>query len=303
VPQRKDADASLGPIMTAERIYLENLDTIERIARFVAYRNHLNADEAGDFTQEVQLRLIDGDYAIIRKFESRSKFSTFLTTVIPRLFQQWRTEQWGKWRPSAEARRLGDKAITLERLLTRDGYTLEEAVNVLTTPGSSQYSRAELESIYLRLPLRSPRPILVSDEAAPDVIAVGADADDRVEMHARERSARDVCAAVDRLVQSMDADDQLILKLRFWQALKVPEIAQRLQLDQKKIYKRLDRLFLMMRRALEEAGVDKSEIGTLLCSGDQEIRFAFPYPSGENGRFGPSHDAGGEARGSEGGLR
>jgi hypothetical protein len=106
---------------------------------------------------------------------------------------------------------------------------------------------------------------------------------------------------MDRLLASMDPEDRLILQLRFWQALKVPEIAARLQMEQKKIYKRLDRLFVVLRRALEEAGVGKSDIGTLLCRGDQEIRFSFPY--GEIPRFGPSHEPGGEIRGSEGGLR
>jgi RNA polymerase sigma factor for flagellar operon FliA len=289
--------------MSPEDTYLQHLRTIERIASFVAHRYHLNGDESGEFTQEVQLRLIDDDYAIIRKFEGRSQFSTYLTTVILRLFQQWRVEQWGKWRPSAEARRLGEKAVTLERLLTRDGFTYGEAVKELTTPAGSQYTAAELEAIYLRLPLRTPRPVLVSEEAAPEIAAVDTDADDRVEMHDRERVARDAETAVDRLLESMDAEDCLILQLRFWGALKAPEIAQRLGIEQKKIYKRLDRLFLMLRRALEEAGVGKAEIGTLLCRGDQDIHFEFPAPTGEIRPFGPSQGPGGEDRGSEEGLR
>ena len=124
--------------------------------------------------------------------------------------------------------------------------------------------------------------MMVPDDAAPEIIAVDADADDRVEMHDRERAARKIAVAVDRLLETMDAEDRLILELRFWQTLKVPEIARRLSMDQKKIYKRLERLFLGMRRALEEAGVGKAEIGTLLCSGDQEIRFEFPPPTGGN---------------------
>jgi RNA polymerase sigma factor for flagellar operon FliA len=286
--------------MTAEQTYLEHLQTIERIAAFVARRNHLNPDEAGEFKQEVCVRLLEDEYGIIRKYESRSSFSTYLTTVIMRLYQQWRTEQWGKWRPSAEARRLGDKAITLERLLTRDGYSFTEAVNVLTTPSSSSYTLAELEAIYIRLPPRNPRPTLVSDDAAPDMVAVDADAEDRVEVHDRERANRKVGAAVDRLLESMDPEDRLILQLRFWKALKVPEIARRLHMEQKKIYKRLDRIFLMMRHALEEAGVEKADIAMLLRSGDQEIRFAFLI--GEIGPDGPSNDRGGNTEGGEGQL-
>jgi RNA polymerase sigma factor for flagellar operon FliA len=285
--------------MTPEATYLENLRTIERIASFVAHRNHLKPDEATEFVQEVRVRLLDQDYAIIRKYEGRSSFSTYLTTVILRLCQQWRVEQWGKWRPSAEAKRLGDKAIMLERLLTRDDYTFDEAVKELTTPGSSQYTRAELEAIYVRLPLRLPRPVFLSDGATPDISAADSDADDRVEMHDRERVARNVAAAADRLLESMDAEDRLILRLRFWQALKAPEIAQRLRMEPKRVYKRLDRLVVVMRQALEKAGITKADIATLLCHGDQEIRFGFPYGEREISPSGPSHDPGGETRGSE----
>ena len=288
--------------MSAERTFLENLPTIERIASSVARRNRLNRDESGEFVQEVRVRLLDDDYGIIRKFEGRSSLGTYLHTVIDHLFHGWRTELWGKWRPSAEARRLGDKAIALERLLTRDGYTFSEAVNELTTPASSQYTVRELEAIYIRLPLRSPRPTLVSDEVTPEeMIAVDADANDRVEMHERERSARKIAEAMDRLIATMDPEDRLILQLRFWQALTAPEIAQRLRMDQRKVYKRLDKLFPAMRRALEEAGITKSDIADILCRGDQEIRFTFPHGAGENGPSGPSHPPGGKGRGGSGG--
>lgn len=279
--------------MSPEETYLEHLRTIERIAAFVGRRNHLNAEEAAEFTQEVRVRMLEGDYAIIRKFEGRSSFSTYLTTVILRLYHQYRVEQWGKWRPSAEAKRLGDKAITLERLLTRDGFTFDEAVKMLTTPAGTQYTVSELDAIYLRLPPRNPRPVLVSDEQTPEIAAVDDDPGDRAESRDRERAAREVTSAVDRLIASMDAEDRLILQLRFWQALKVPDIAERLQIEQKKIYKRLDRLFELMRKELEKAGVQKTMIVALLCRADQELRFAAPRGSGEFRAVGPSHSSGG----------
>ena len=257
--------------MSAEATYLEHLRTIERIAAFVARRSHLNPDEASEFTQEVRVRLLDDDYAIIRKFEGRSSFSTYLTTVIIRLFHQWRVEQWGKWRPSAEAKRLGDKAITIERLLTRDGFTLDEVVKVLTTPASSPYTLAEIEAIYVRLPLRSPRPVLVSDEVLPEVASVEADAHVRTESRDHERTASHAAATMDGMLEHMDAEDRLILQMRFWDALKVPEIARTLNIEQKKLYKRLDKLFAVLRRGLETAGLSKTDVGALLSRGDQEI--------------------------------
>lgn len=290
--------------MNAEELYLQNLSSIERIAAFVARRNHLGPDESAEFVQEVRVRLLDDDYGVIRKFEGRSSFTTYLTTVIVRLYHQYRVEMWGKWRPSAEAKRLGDKAITLERLITRDSYSFDEAVKVLTTPAGSQYTVAELEAIYVRLPQRGPRPIVVSGEISPDAAAVDAEADDRVEHADRERSARNAAKAIDGVLETMNAEDRLILQMRFWDARKVPEIARCLHVDQKKLYKRLDRLFGALRNALELAGVGKAEVGTLLSRGDQDIRFGILSNGGEIRPFRPSHRRDGEdVRGGGGGLR
>lgn len=279
--------------MNPETTYLQHLESIERIAAFVARRGHLNADETVEFVQIVRVKLFEDDYAIIRKFEGRSSFSTYLTTVILRLFHQWRVEMWGKWRPSAEAKRLGDKAITLERLITRDGFTFQEAVNVLTMRAGGLYTVAELETLYIRLPLRNPRPMLVSDDVAPDVVAVDGDADERVESHDRECSARRCAAALDAALAQFDAEDRLILQLRFWDAKKVPEIARITGIDQKKIYKRLEKLFGVLRRALESAGVSQADVDKLLGRGDQEIRVGL-LSSQESSSLSPSNDSGGE---------
>lgn len=257
--------------MDAQKFYLDQLGTIERIAAFTARKNHLHPDEVEDFVQEVCTRLLENDYAILRKFKGESKPSTYLTVVIIHLFSEVRVKRWGKWRPSAEAKRIGDKAIILERMITRDGFTFSEAVRVLTTRAGAQSTVGELELIYARLPARNPRTIIVSDDLLPDAIAVDGEADGRVEMGERERAARQTAIVIDRALEAMDAEDRVILQMRFWHGRKVPDIARALQIDQKKLYKRLDRLFLQLRRALESAGVTKSDIARLLVSGDQEI--------------------------------
>jgi RNA polymerase sigma factor (sigma-70 family) len=258
--------------MNAEETYLQHLRMIERIAAYVGRRHHLEATESEEFVQEVRVRLLDEDFAIIRKFEGRSTFSTYLTTVVGRLFSQWRVEQWGKWRPSAEAKRIGEKAVTLERLLSREGYTFGEAVRVLTTPFNSPYTVAELEAIYLRLPPRNPRTVVVSDDVVPDVVTVEPDAYAKLEADDRTRALRLALAKIDEFIKTMDVEDRLILQMRFWDTRRVPDIAQVLHLDQKKLYKRLDRLFLLLRHELEKAGVTPSDVAGLLIGGGEEIR-------------------------------
>jgi RNA polymerase sigma factor for flagellar operon FliA len=260
--------------MTPEETFLEHLGDIERLCAFICRQSHVTtADEVAEFTQEVTVRLVEDNYSIIRKFEGRSTFRTYLHTVILRLHHQYRIEKWGKWRPSAEARRLGDKAITLERLINRDGLTYAEAVQTLTTPKDSPFTIAELEAFHLRLPIHNPRPMIVSDGDTPETMSPDADASDLIAARERERTARDTCAALDRALITLAPGDRLILQMRYWEELKVPEIARRLQRDQKKIYKQIDKLRAVLRTALVDAGIDQSDVDMLLDGGDQDIHF------------------------------
>jgi RNA polymerase sigma factor for flagellar operon FliA len=257
--------------MNAETLFLENLALIDRVVAFVCRRNHYREDEAEDLSGYVRLRLIENDYAILRKFEGRSSFSTYLTTVIQRLAFQYRVQMWGKWRPSAEAQRLGDAGITLERLLTRDGLTLHEAIETLTARRDPPYSRKELEAVYARLPHRPAKPVLVPETDAAHAVASPESADAAVDREDRARTARVASTVIDLVMAGMGAEDQLILRLRFCSARRVPEIASALHLDQKKLYKRIDRLLLSLRRTLEDAGIEQSAIGDLIESGAVEI--------------------------------
>jgi RNA polymerase sigma factor for flagellar operon FliA len=261
----------------AEDLFLTNLCLIDRAIGYVCRRNRLDRDEGEEFGAFVKFKLIEGNYAIIRKFEGRSTLSTYLTTVVQRMFFQYRVQMWGKWRPSAEARRIGDKGITLERLLTRDGFTFSEAVSILTS-GNDGFTVAEIEAIHLRLPIRQPRPMLVpAIENADSGPAV------EQQLFSGERAdlARRAAAAVDRAMESMPAEDQIILRMRFWNGRKVPEIGRALHRDEKKLYKRIDKLLAQLKVALEQAGLPGDAVCELLDHPDHELSFAFSTAGGK----------------------
>jgi RNA polymerase sigma factor (sigma-70 family) len=283
--------------MNPEERFLANVPTIERIAAFYCRRMHLSDADTDDFIGYVKLELIERNYEIISKFEGRSSFTTYLTTVIHRLLYQHRTKEWGKWRPSAEAKRMGDVAITLERLTTRDSYSLAEAIEMMTTGAAPAASRRELEAIALRLPPRTPRPMLVTDETAPDLVAAADDPSDGPMSREREQTARRAASLLDATMNSFDPEDRLILKMRFWSAQRVADIAGTLHLDAKKTYKRIDKLLGKLRVSLERAGIARKEIDDLFAHGDRPVEIVpgegipSTRPSKAAGDFG-----GGESR-------
>lgn len=256
--------------MTPAEIFERQIDEINRIIAFICKRNRLAPQDCEDFRQHVHLKLLEEDCAILRKFEGRSSLSTYLTTVIQRLYSQHRVQLWGKWRPSATAKRLGDKAITVERMLTRDDHSLQETIEILTTQAGASYTRAEIEALYLRLPPRQPRPVLVPDNAIPEVESESA-ADEEVMRRERERTARGMANAMEPVIEQMDAEDRVIMSMRFWHAAKVPDIASALHVDQKKLYKRIDRLSAILGEALERAGFGRDDAADLLAHGDHNL--------------------------------
>src|SRR5204863_42105 len=105
-----------------ENLFLANLPVIDAAVAYVSRRHRLTASEADDFSSAVRLHFIERKYEPLRRFEGRSSLRTYLTVVVSHLFLDYRNRQWGKWRPSAEATRVGPVAILFERLVVRDGW-------------------------------------------------------------------------------------------------------------------------------------------------------------------------------------
>jgi RNA polymerase sigma factor (sigma-70 family) len=246
-----------------ERIYIEHAELIEGVLTLICRRHRLAGMEADDFRSIARLKLVDNDYEVLRKFQGRSSLRTYLTIVLDRVFLDYRNAQWGKWRPSAEAQRLGPVALRLEQLMSRDGFTFDEAVEMLRTQLGARQSRDELYEMASRLPTRLSRKPQgeeaighVEDPApSPDAIV------EREELRPRAALAR---AALDRAVAALDPQERLIVRLKFVNGLGVVDIARTLKLEQRPLYRRLDQILKGLRQSLESQGVTAQAVAALL---------------------------------------
>ncbi|MGE0043661.1 MAG: RNA polymerase sigma factor [Vicinamibacterales bacterium] len=250
--------SSPGQAVDFEKLLLDQLPAIERVVRVVARRHHLSPADTEDLAGLVRLKLVEDDYAILRKFQGRSRLDTYLTTVVQRLFLDQRIAEWGKWRPSAAARRHGGAAVELERLVVRDGMGLEEAVGTLVSRGG-EHSREDLLAIWRQLPPRAVRRFAGEDELA-EVVADDAGADAVLEAEDDRRLAERVGRALRRAMAGLPGQDQLVLKLRFVDGMSVAHAARLLQLDQKALYRRLEHVHQAVRAGLEAEGIDRASI-------------------------------------------
>ena len=223
-----------------ETLFLAQLPTIERVTSSIARQHQLSAADAEDFAAEVHLRLISDDYAVLRKFRSQCTLRTFLTVVIRRLFLDYRNAQWGKWRPSVHSVRAGDMAVQLEELTIRDGFTFSEACDILETNAGSPLDRNALLAAYRRFRRRS-RPRFVNDEAAAGRAAAVTLTDERVVAAEAQRVVERTTVALRSALRTVSRQERLILKLHFVDGLSVARVSRRLGVDQKALYRRLQR--------------------------------------------------------------
>ncbi len=268
-----------------EAQFLDNLDLIEAIIAAVCRRNNLYGADADDFASTVKLKLIEDDYGVLRKFSGRSSLKTFLTTVISNLLRDFRISKWGKWRPSAAAKRLGEVATQLESLLYRDGHSFIEASRILLTNYKVSLTELELAELVSRLPQRTTRRF--ETDAGLEKMEVDVRADDEVLDQERRAKASQLEGALERALAELPDEDRWLLELHFQEGLTFATIAKRFGLDQRRLYSSKERCRKQLRRSLTDEGLGAEEISDLLGWEGLSIRVRYaqgkrpPGPSNE----------------------
>ncbi len=195
----------------------------------------------------------------MREFREESEPRTYLFTVIHRHYQDFRDKRWGKWRPSTQARRLGPVAMRLEALMVRDGYGFAEACQIMRVNEGAAEDERELARLAARLPVRYRR--RVEDEKSLAGMP-GSGPPPEEELLERERSQRlsRVGRVLQGLLESLSEEDCLIVKLRYDKGVSVAQMARTLGRDQRRLYRRVEKLLRGLRNALEDEGIDKELI-------------------------------------------
>lgn len=247
-----------------ESLFVENLPLIDRVAAAMARRNGLSGEEIADFSSWTKLKLIEDEYAVLKKFRGESSIGTYLTVVIAMLARDYRVQRLGRWRPSAAARRLGRVAVRLEVLVRRQGLHLQQAGETLRTAGETSLSDRDLAALLAKLPERGAmRPVPVGAERLMTVES-DAQADSLIAGESQREERRLIEDTLRRAMSTMSVEDRLVLRLRYWEGSSVAEIARALGLEQKPLYRRIDRLLAQLRRELAVSGVGHEVISQLL---------------------------------------
>jgi RNA polymerase sigma factor (sigma-70 family) len=241
----------------AEAVFLAQLPTIDRVLGVLARRHTLSTIDSQEFASWALTRLIENDYAILRKFEGRSSMATYLSVVLSRLSLDYRNSMWGRWRPSAMAVRLGDIGVRIEEMLHRDGHSLREIIEVLRTSGSS-LSDIEIGRIARQLPHRAP-------SAEVSLTAIEGTAREADPASIEFTNLSEEYALLRSAISDLSDEDQVIVRMRFWHDVSVADIARALRIEQKPLYRRIEQIGSRLRSSLADRGLDRERAQDVLA--------------------------------------
>ena len=140
----------------------------------------------------------------------------------------------------------------------RDGLSFDEACNWLEQNARVDPDRKKLREIVQKLPRRAPRRI----EGEEGLAEVPASAETNGHLLETERQAQlaAVRQAMARTIAGLDNEDQLIIRLRFYEGFSIADVARGLGLPQKPLYARIERLLKSLSAALANEGLSAESL-------------------------------------------
>jgi RNA polymerase sigma factor (sigma-70 family) len=239
--------------------YLEdNLSHVESAIRAICIRHSIYGDDAEEFASIIKLKLIEDDYKRLRDFRGNSSLKTYLYAIINRLFIDELRSRKGRWRPSADARRLGPVAGKLEELICRDNNTFDEACyTILSIPSFSSYSRDQLYEIYLKLPKKENRHLA---EADPECLSVLSSTDPHPDEVLHNKRMDSIERSIEGLIRiilpSLNEEDRLILKMRFDNDLSIAMITEVIGQKRGYVEKRISQILAGFKEEILSSGIN-----------------------------------------------
>jgi RNA polymerase sigma factor (sigma-70 family) len=248
--------------MTLEELYHQSLEALPPILRGLGREKRLSPEELKDLQADIQVKLLEDDYRVLRRWDSRSSLKVYLGTVVYNIWHDRVRSEKGKVVVSAAAKRLGPPAPELEELLGRQGLTFEQAYQVIK-PRFPGLSRGEAEEIAAQINPRPGRRFENVNAVAPlpDPEPTG---DKRLEQGEKLVKKHKALARMHQILSELPEQDRILLVRAHAEGVKFSHIARSLGIDQKSLYRRNERLLTKLRTDLEEAGIRWEDLSEVL---------------------------------------
>jgi hypothetical protein len=238
-----------------ERVLREQRPHVTLLVQDIARHYHLAAHEISEFSTLVEHTLERNDYELLRAFDCRSTWETYLSTVVTRLFFEFQLELWGQWRPSAASQVLGPAAMLLEELVLRDRLPLADAIDLMRTTHRVDLSQHRIDLLARELGLPGHR------DYGPSTSS-GAIAEAEL---AHDPAIR---AALSDAIALLSPEDRLLLAMRYVDRQPLTRIAKVLRAAPRPLQRQIEQAKEVLRTSLLTQRIAVQDVDALLSQAE-----------------------------------
>jgi len=244
---------------------IDEWKTLEILVAMTCRRRGLNEADADIVATMVMLKLFENDCEIGRRFRggTSAEFRAYLNRIVVHTFSDFCIHRFGKWHASASAKRLGEAALLLEKLVYREERDVSEAIAAVHAK-HPDVSEAQLARMLAQLRGRPRRNSAVSLEASGIDVPQASSADDLIAEHDRRKLEHRTAELIRTFIQGLSDGDRLLLQYTFESNMPVSAIERMVRIPAKKLYRRRDQLLRELRVTMANAGVTAADAECLV---------------------------------------
>lgn len=233
-------------------------------------------NEALELSGRVMDQLSGNNFQVLRQFENKSKFTTYLTTIIAHQAIDMIRRKKGRNREKERAREFGDIGMQVYQKTIVQGLSTERAYQEFQNDGRAAMSESEFMKIAARISGsdRNPGAIPNQDD---NLIRMGHQNCETGEIISPDNRNNPEDTAIrnnqrqqmDQLLQDilneLNGEDKLIIRMRFpvsrdQEPESIDSIAAALGISSKAVYKRVSRILKKCRQKILKKGLKSHDI-------------------------------------------
>ena len=178
-----------------------------------------------------------------------------LHSAIQRAMMDYQNKLWGKWRPSAAACRAGGLGIAYDRLVSRDGLSIQDALETLSASWPGAPSPDQLAQLLGNIPPR-PRRRQVEFGQEGERLPTGTSPEVRLQ---NRRTAGIVTNRLRKALQKLSGEDRALIRARLVEGRTLRSLALEQQLDTRVLYSRYEKIKRTLRQSVcRSEGIDST---------------------------------------------
>ena len=244
-------------VADCRQLFIAEQKTMQAAIGHIGRRYWLGPAELEELASNVALKLIENDYLALRKFRGHSSLRTYLTVVAYRVYLDGRIAEWGKWRPSVAARRMGQAGVLLEQFMTQRDLTFDQACALLETVPGVTICRPALEKLAGRLPTRCRLRVVALDDVGEIAASRATAVSERP--NAPATAIERVRTALMSELNALPPNDSSLIRGKFFDGQSVMNVARTKSLEPKLLYRHMTRLLKQLRQRLEARGISSAD--------------------------------------------